>query len=184
MKQFLTILFLMLLIAACSSTGDPESELLSGTSSAPTGEQQPAAPRQSAAEQPAVPQQSASQQAVPSTSSEPVVATGIPELPEVLWPTMDDPSPTAEDALKDYLIHHIYEPNWSLGWRIVVGCAGVEANSNVMCARDPQVSDRGDRQLHIYAVGPPPPEAPLYAIGIQGSVSEGWWINRANTILR
>ena len=189
MKQFLTILLLVLLIAACSSTGDPESELLSGTSSAPATEQQPATDPPAASQQ-AVPQPASQQpapQPVPSISSEPVVVTvptGIPELPEAMWPTMNDPSPTAEDALKDYLLHHLYEPDWSLGYRIVVGCAGVEANSNVMCARDPQILDEGDLQVHTYKVGPPPPEATLYSIGIQGSVSEGWWILWANAIAR
>ena len=181
MKRLFAILLFVLLVAAtaCSSTGDPESEFLSEASLVPAGDQQPED------ELPAASQQSAPQQAVPGTSSEPVVVTvptGIPELPEVLWPTMDDTSPTAEDALKDYLIHH--EPGWSLGYRIVVGCAGVEANSNVMCARDPQVSDEGDRQVYTYTVGPPPPEVTLYSIGIQGSVSEGWWILWANTIAR
>ena len=176
MKQFLTTLLLVLLIAACSSTGDPESELLSATSSAPDEEQPPAT------DPPA-----ASQQAVPSTAVQvivPTVPTDIPELPEALWPTMDDPSPTAEDALKDYLIHHPSEPDWSRDYSIVVGCAGVEANSNVLCAREPRISDEGDRQVHIYTVGPPPPEATLYVIRIQGSVAEGWWILRTNAIAR
>ena len=173
MKQFLTTAFFMFLlaVAACSSTGDPEHEFLS-TSSVPVGEQQPAA---------------TTQQAGPSTPSEPVVVTvptGIPELPEVLWPTMKDPSPAAEDALKDYLIHHRHEPGWSLGWRIVVGCAGIEASPNVMCSRDPRVSYEGDRQVYTYTIGPPPPQATFYSIGIQGSVSEGWWILWANAIAR
>ena len=184
MKQFLTTLLLVLLIAACSSTGDPESELLSATSQAPDEEQQPATDPPAASQQ-ATPQ--APQEAVPSTAVRvivPTVPSGIPELPEVLWPTMDDTSPTAEDALKDYLIHHPYEPGWSLDYQIVVGCAGVEANSNVMCAREPRISDEGDRQVHRYTVGPPPPEATLYSIGIQGSGSEGWWILWANPIAR
>ena len=185
MKRFLAAsLLLLLAAAACSSTGDPESELLSATSSAPAGEQQPAP------DPPAVSQQSAPQappQAAPSTAAQaivPSVPTGIPELPEALWPTMEDTSPTAVDALKDYLIHHLYEPGWSLGYQIVVGCAGVEASPTVMCTREPRVSDEGDLQVYTYSVGPPPPEASFYSIGIQGSVSEGWWILWANPIAR
>lgn len=186
MKRFLITLLPVLLVAvaACSSTGDPESELLSGNSSVPAAEEQPVEAAVEAEQQPGA---SVAQQAVPSTPPEPVVVTlptGIPELPAELWPTMDDPSPTAVDALKDYLIHHLHDPGWNLGYRIVVGCSGVEAGPNVMCARAPQVSDEGDRQVHTYAVGPPPPEAALYSIGIQGSVSEGWWILWANAIAR
>ena len=196
MKLSFATLLLVLLVAAaaCSSTGDPESEFPPEASSVPAGEEQPEAEQpeaerpeaeQTEAEQQAAPQ--TPQQALPDTPSEPIVVTvptGIPELPAELWPTMDDTSPTAEDALKDYLIHHLYEPGWSLGYRIVVGCAGVEASPNVMCAREPRISEEGDRQVYTYSVGPPPPEVSLYSIGIQGSVSEGWWILFADVIAR
>lgn len=186
MKQFLTALLLMFLVAAaaCSSTGDPESELLFGTSLVPA-EQQPSGEQSDGTDQQPAGTADASGQSVPTTAPPAVtVPTGIPELPEVLWPTRDDPSPTAVDALKDYLIGHLYEPGWNLGYRIIFGCAGVEANSNVMCSREPRVSEEGDLQVYTYAVGPAPPEAAFYSIGVQGSVTEGWWIFWANPIAR
>ena len=180
-KQFLAILLLVPLVAAaaCSSTGDPESELLQATSTpAEAGESQsPASPE--AAPQ-AVPITAASTAALQVT---PTLPADIPTLPVLLWPTMDDPSPTAEDALKDYLLHH---PSETFGYQLVVGCQGLaaESNPNTLCSREPQISDRDNRQLYVYGVGRPPPEVTDYSIGIEGSASEGWWVLFADTIAR
>ena len=168
MKQFLAILLLALLVSACSSTGDPENELL-----------------QAASTTEAEGSQSDAQEAEPTALPVvvPTLPAGVPDLPSPLWPTMDDPSPTAEDALKDYLLYH---PSETFGYQLAVGCQGLaaEANPNTLCTREPRVSEEGDLQLYDYSLGPPPPGLALYSIGIRGSVSQGWWITWANTIAR
>lgn len=179
MKRLFAIsLFVLLVVAAaCSSTGDPESEFLSEASLVPA-EQLPAT-EQPEAEQPTAPQQPA-----PSTTARIVVPPAeTPNLPALLWPTRDDTSPTAEDALKDYLLHH---PSEDFGYQFVVGCLGLtaEANPNTLCAREPSVSPEGDLEVYTYDVGRPPPEIADYSIGVQGSNSQGWWILWANTISR
>ena len=171
----LSLAVLSLVVAACSSTGDPESELLQATSSAPTQQQ------------PADTASVAPQEVSPAPNTAPVLVTtpvGIAELPSVLWPSTDDPSPTAEDALKDYLLHYPYETEWSLGYELVIGCTGITIDTNVICAREPRVSDEGERQIYTYQVGEPPPEIPLYSVGIEGSDTEGWWIIWGNAIAR
>ena len=181
MKQFLAILLLVLLVAAaaCSSTGDPESELLQATSAPAEAEesQSPASPE-------------AAPQAVPITAAStavlqvtPTLPADIPALPALLWPTMDDPSPTAEDALTEYLLYH---PSETFGYQLSVGCQGLtaEANPNTLCTREPRISDRDGRQLYVYGVGRPPPEVSDYSIGIEGSASEGWWVLFADVIAR
>ena len=181
MKRLFATLLLVPLVAAaaCSSTGDPESELLQATSTTAEAEesQSPVSP-------------GAAPQAVPITAAStaallvvPTLPAGIPELPDMLWPTMDDPSTTPEDALTEYLLDH---PSGAFGYQLAVGCQGLtaEANPNTLCAREPRVSEQGDLQLYDYSVGPPPPGLALYSIGIQGSVSQGWWITWGNTIAR
>ena len=170
MKRLFAIFLLLLLVSACSRTGDPESEVLEQDST-------PAASEAGS---------EATSEAAVSTTPLLVVPTlpaGIAELPDMLWPTMEDPSPTAEDALKDYLLYH---PSGAFGYQLVVGCQGLtpEANPNLMCARDPQISDRDGRQLYVYGVGRPPPEVSDYSIGIEGSTTEGWWILFGNIIAR
>ena len=173
----LSLAVLSLAVAACSSTGDPESELLQATSSAPT---QPA-DTASAAPQEVLPAPNTVPNTAPALVTTPV---GIAELPSVWWPTIDDPSPTAEDALKDYLLHNFNAPEWSLGYELVIGCTGITIDTNVLCAREPRVSDEGERQVYTYQVGPPPPEVPFYSVGIEGSDTEGWWILWGNSIAR
>ena len=181
MKQFPALLLLVPLVAAaaCSSTGDPESELLQATST-PTEAEESQSPASPEAAPQAVPITAASTAALQVT---PTLPADIPALPALLWPTMDDPSPTPEDALTEYLLYH---PSETFGYQLVVGCQGLtpEANPNLMCARDPQISDRDGRQLYVYGVGRPPPEVSDYSIGIEGSTTEGWWILFGNTIAR
>lgn len=174
MRKFLALPLLLLLAAACSSTGDPESEFLAATSSVPAVA---AEGTSSPASEEAVPQ------SAPSATAPPIVPTlpaEIPELPRVLWPTVDDTSPTAEDAIKDYLLHH---PSETFGYKFVVGCQGLTAETapNTLCSREPTISEDGDRQVYTYQVGRPPPATTDYSIGVQGSDSEGWWILWANT---
>ena len=159
----LLLVALLFAAAACSSTGDPESEISQASTSAET------------------------QEAPPAPNTAPVIVTvpaGITELPSVLWPSVDDPSPTAEDALKDYLLHNRDAPEWSLGYGLVIGCTGITIDTNVICAREPRLSDEGERQIYTYQVGEPPPEIPLYSVGIEGSDTEGWWIIWGNAIAR
>lgn len=170
MKPISAILLLVLAAAACSSTGDPESEVLQADST-------PAASDAGA---------EAISGATPSTAALlvfPTLPADLPELPRPFWPTMDDPSPTPEDALKDYLLYH---PSGAFQYQFAVGCLGLtpEANPNLMCAREPRISDRDGRQLYEYGVGRPPPEISDYSIGIEGSPAEGWWILFGNTIAR
>ena len=181
MKRLFAISLFVLLVAvaACSSTGDPESEFLSEASLVPA-EQPPGI------DLPEVEQSAAPQQPAPSPAATPVVPTlpaEIPDLPVLWWPTMDDPSPTAEDALKDYLLHH---PSEDFGYKLVVGCLGLtaEANPNTLCAREPSVSPENDLEVYTYDVGRPPPEIADYSIGIQGSSAQGWWILWASKIAR
>ena len=78
----LSLAVLSLVVVACSSTGDPESELLQATSSAPT---QPA-DTASAAPQEVLPAPNTVPNTAPALVTTPV---GIAELPSVLWPSID-----------------------------------------------------------------------------------------------
>ena len=172
MKLFLAASLIVIAAAACSSTGDPESEVLQADSTpAAEGSQSSEDSETGAAASPT------------ALLVVPTLPADIPDLPALLWPTMDDPSPTAEDALKDYLIYH---PSETFQYEFVVGCQGLmpDTNPNLMCAREPQISDRNGRQFYVYGVGRPPPEVSDYSISIEGSASEGWWILFANTIAR